>query len=89
MRVKVRFRMDRTTGHIEVFEVVAASGQTVGEEDHDWDHEQIAHDLGSVLERVPDVREVTDPASEDVLVLHESEPEEQERHTERAPETEV
>ena len=57
MRVRVRFRVNRETGRVEVFEVADATVGAVASEEHDWDHEQIAHDVAGVLEPFPDVRE--------------------------------
>lgn len=58
MRVNVRFRVNRQTGQVELFEVAEAAGARADSAGHDWEHEQIAQALGEVLEPAPDVVEI-------------------------------
>jgi hypothetical protein len=60
MRVSVRFRFNLETGQVEEFLVVdlGAAGDRLA--DHDAEHERIAHEVGSVIQPLPRVVEVTD-----------------------------
>lgn len=59
MRVRVEFRYNAETGEVELFQVDDI-GRTTRVQDHDAVHEQIAFDLGRVLDRGPRVEEVVD-----------------------------
>ncbi|MHB9858292.1 hypothetical protein [Streptomyces sp. YIM S03343] len=59
MRVRVEFRYNAETGEVELFQVDDI-GRTTRVQDHDAAHEQIAFDLGQVLDRRPGVEEVVD-----------------------------
>jgi hypothetical protein len=57
MDFKVRMRLNKTTGQVELFEVVDAGGTRLSPAEHDDLHDQIAHDLASAIEIDPEVRE--------------------------------
>ncbi len=57
MTVKVRFRFDKLTG--EVAEFLVEQDQELPREKHDQVHEQIAGELGRLIERFPRVVELT------------------------------
>lgn len=61
MRVRVRFRFNTETGQVEVFQVDDVGGHR--SIDHDAEHEEIAHQIGSLLERRVTVEEVLDPST--------------------------
>ena len=52
----VRFRFNKATGEVEVFEVDYAS--TGSEEVHNREHDALAAELGGLLERAPRVVEL-------------------------------
>jgi hypothetical protein len=56
VRVRVSFRVNTETGEVERFQVddLGTSRQV----EHDAEHEEIAHRIGSLIERRPDVYEV-------------------------------
>jgi hypothetical protein len=65
MRVRVRLRVNTETGEVEVFRVEDV-GTEAPLDDHDEHHDQIAEELGRVVERRPRVVEV-EPVTHDGL----------------------
>jgi hypothetical protein len=57
MRVRVRMRVNTETGAVEVFQVDDI-GAELPQIDHDEHHDQIAAELGRLVERRPQVTEV-------------------------------
>jgi hypothetical protein len=85
MRVRVRLRVNTETGEVEVFQVDDLGAEELTE-DHDEHHDQIAEELGRVVERRPRVVEVepvehdglpplTVPGTEEAEELTQAEPE--------------
>ncbi len=58
MDVKVRFRFNKITGEVEVFEVTDEGTTRLPEAEHNREHDRIAAELGNVIERNPRVVEV-------------------------------
>lgn len=58
MEVKLRFRFNKKSGQVEQFQVDDLGGEYLPVEEHDRLHDQIAADLGRVLERHPRVSEI-------------------------------
>jgi len=56
MRVRVRFRVNAETGEVERFVVEDLGART--DEDHDAVHDQIAYEVGKVVERRPSPEQV-------------------------------
>lgn len=50
MEVKVRFRVNKATGEVEIFEVDDLDS-TLPEAEHNREHDRIAAELGAVIER--------------------------------------
>ncbi|MEB8343010.1 hypothetical protein [Streptomyces endophyticus] len=57
MRVRVEFRYNAETGEVELLQIDDI-GRTTRLQDHDAAHDDIAHAIGRVLDRRPDVHEV-------------------------------
>ncbi len=58
MDVKVRFRFNKITGEIDVFDVEDEGTMRLPEAEHNREHDRIAADLGRVIERNPQVVEM-------------------------------
>jgi hypothetical protein len=58
VEVKVRFRFNKKSGEVEMFEVDHEGPKNLSEEEHNREHERIAAELGNVLERNPRVTEI-------------------------------
>lgn len=58
MDVKVRFRFNKNTGEIEVFDVEDEGTMRLPEAEHNREHDRIAAELGRVIERNPQVFEM-------------------------------
>ncbi|MGO8673137.1 MAG: hypothetical protein ACLQVD_17490 [Capsulimonadaceae bacterium] len=63
MDVKVKVRLNRITGEVEVFDVIDEGGERLPEAEHNRLHDRITADVGRVFERNPEVLEVL-PGSE-------------------------
>ncbi len=89
MQVKVRFRYNKATGEVEVFQV-NDQGSNLSVAEHNREHERITRDLGSAVERYPRAIEMI-PGSEVLpgsgIVLPLPEPDPGERH--REPQTQT
>jgi hypothetical protein len=69
MDVKVRFRFNKTTGEVEIFEVTdTALRQTRSDAEHNRQHDRLAAEIGSIIERNPRIREVV--TGEETPSLH-------------------
>lgn len=66
MDVKVRFRFNKKTGEVEVFEVDHEGTIRLPEAEHNSKHDRIAAEVGSVIERKPLVTEVLPGAGKPV-----------------------
>jgi hypothetical protein len=58
MEVKVRFRFNKITGEVEVFDVDQEKAPGVTEAEHNREHDRVAAEIGRVIERNPLVQEV-------------------------------
>jgi hypothetical protein len=58
MEIKVRFRFNKATGEVELFEVDDVGPMRLPEAEHNREHDRIASQLGNVIERNPRVMEV-------------------------------
>jgi hypothetical protein len=58
MEVKVRFRFNKITGEVEVFDVDQDREPGITEAEHNRQHERVAAEIGWVIERNPLVQEV-------------------------------
>ena len=58
MDVKVRFRLNKATGEVEIFEIADDGPMILSEADHNREHDRIATELGNVVERNPQIDEV-------------------------------
>ena len=85
MEVKVRFRFNKATGEVELFEVDDIGPMVQSEADHNRTHDEITAKLGRVLEQNPEFYEVL-PGSEPIDVEGVTEPAEPEATTEQTPE---
>jgi len=74
MDVKVRFRFNTLTGEVELFEVTDIGTRRLSEAEHNQHHDQIATELGNVIERHPRISEVFADGGEtnDEIVTEES-----------------
>lgn len=57
MDVKVRFRFNKLTGEVELFEVDQDSGLAM--EEHNRTHDRLASELGALLDRHPRILETS------------------------------
>jgi hypothetical protein len=57
MRVTVKFRLNKATGQVEVFEIDDLQS-TLPEAEHNREHDRIAAEIGNLVERNPRVVEV-------------------------------
>jgi hypothetical protein len=60
MDVKVRFRFNKLTGEVELFEVDQESG--LPNEEHNRGHDKLASELGALLDRHPRILETSTAA---------------------------
>ncbi len=58
MDVKVRFRFNKKSGQVEMFEVDHEGPKNQSEAEHNREHDRIAAELGRVIERNPHVTEI-------------------------------
>lgn len=58
MEVRVRFRFNKATGEVELFEVLDEGIMRLPEAEHNRQHDRIAAEVGNVVERDPLVIEV-------------------------------
>lgn len=58
MEVRVRFRFNKVTGEVELFEVLDEGTMRLPEAEHNRQHDRIAAEVGNVIERDPRVTEV-------------------------------
>jgi len=65
--VKVRFRFNKATGEVEVFEVEDQGVMHLSEAEHNSLHDRIAADVGRVIERNPHVIEVLPGSRADLM----------------------
>ncbi len=61
MDVKVRFRFNKLTGEVELFEVDQDSG--LPNEEHNRSHDRLASELGALLDAHPRILETTGTAA--------------------------
>ena len=61
MDVKVRFRFNKLTGEVELFEVDQDSG--LPNEEHNRSHDRLASELGALLDAHPRILETTGAAA--------------------------
>ncbi|MGK7877962.1 MAG: hypothetical protein AB4426_33040 [Xenococcaceae cyanobacterium] len=54
----MRFRFNKVTGEVEVFEVTDEGTMRLSEAEHNRQHDLIAAELGNVIERNPRIMEV-------------------------------
>ena len=66
MDVRVRFRLNKATGEVEMFEVADDGPMRTSEAEHNREHDRIATELGRVIERNPRIDEVFDSNEIDV-----------------------
>jgi hypothetical protein len=57
MEVKVRFRFNKATGEVEVFQI-EDQGSGLQAEEHNREHDRIAAEVGGIVERNPHVTQV-------------------------------
>ncbi len=81
MDVKVRFRFNKKSGEVEMFEVDHEGPKNQSEAEHNREHDRIAAELGRVIERNPHVTEIL-PGSGQMV-----EPVPGEQDEEKAPDT--
>jgi hypothetical protein len=62
MEVKVRFRFNKMTGEVELFQVDDEGTMRLPEAQHNREHERIAAEVGNVIEQNPRVEELFTPA---------------------------
>jgi hypothetical protein len=55
MDLKVRFRFNKATGEVELFDIEDEGGQRLPDAEHNRIHDRAAADLGNVIERDPRV----------------------------------
>jgi len=84
MRVKVRFRFNKAPGEVEMFEVDHEGAKRLSDAEHNRQHDRIAAEVGSVLERHPQVAEVF-PGAEKLKTKTMTEKPEAEPEEEEAP----
>ncbi len=72
MELNVRFRVNKTTGQVELFDVDHEGPQALDEAEHNRRHAQLAAEIGRQIERDPRVLEMR----EGVFPDPEAEPEE-------------
>ncbi len=58
MEVKVKFRFNKATGEVEVFDVEDTGPMTRSASEHNREHDHVAAEIGRVLERHPHVTEL-------------------------------
>lgn len=58
MEVKIKFRFNKITGEVEVFDVEDTGTMQLSEAEHNKEHDRIASSLGQVVERNPQVIEL-------------------------------
>lgn len=58
MQVKVRFRFNKSTGEVEVFEIADEGPVTSALSEHNATHDRIAGEIGALVSRAPDISEV-------------------------------
>ncbi len=58
MDVKVRFRFNKATGEVEMFQV-DDQGSRLPEAEHNREHDRVAREIGSLVERNPLITEHT------------------------------
>jgi hypothetical protein len=58
MDLKVRFRFNKVTGEVELFDVIDIGSQRLPDSEHNRIHDQTAAAIGSVIERNPRVTEL-------------------------------
>lgn len=58
MEVRVRFRFNKVTGEVEVFDVDQDRVSGITEADHNREHDRVAAEIGRVIERNPLVQEI-------------------------------
>ena len=58
MDYNVRFRVNKHTGQVELFEIDHEGSQTLDDADHNRRHEQLAAEIGRQIERDPRVIEM-------------------------------
>lgn len=64
MKVKVKYRFNKATGQVEIFEIDDWQS-TLPQAEHNREHDRIAAEIGNVVERNPRIVEVlpgTEPA---------------------------
>ena len=85
MEVKVRFRFNKVTGEVEVFDVDQEKVPGVTEAEHNREHDRVAAEIGRVLERNPLVQEVFPAQGQGVVPAKEERenPDDVEREKER------
>jgi hypothetical protein len=59
MDVNVRFRFNKVTGQVEVFDIEDRGTQRLPEAEHNRTHDRIAATIGGVIERNPRVVEIS------------------------------
>lgn len=60
MDYSVRFRVNKHTGQVELFEVDHEGPQTLDDAEHNRRHEQLAAEIGRQIERDPRIIEMLD-----------------------------
>ena len=58
MDFRVRFRFNKTTGEVEIFEVSDEGTRQLDPEHHDRHHDEITGDLARLIDRDPEINEI-------------------------------
>lgn len=58
MDIKVKFRFNKLTGEVEIFDIDNEGGITLNESEHNKEHDRIAYEIGSLMERNPLINEL-------------------------------
>ena len=77
MDFKIRFKFNSLTGEVELFEVDHEGDQVLSEEDHNTQHDNVASELGRLLERFPRISEIESGIDTDEITTPEVEQEDE------------